>query len=421
MSCETPVVTTNIAPMNEYIRSWYNGFLFDDLDDPAEIAASIKCACECTPELRKNIGTFARQTVIERFSKDKVAELELEAMTFEPNVPTPQVPASEQIVSWLHVNQSLWNDFVMKSPDTWMYHLYEWQELLHSAWHADVYSFVIQEKDRILAMCPLTVLTPQSIMDSAFGPCGIAFHPDIDNKDKPVLFEICMDQIVKTMEHANQKHLRIPLPSLSIQSQEWNFKNLYLPYGFKDTSTQTYIISFFGKDPDDIFQGFAKNMRYDIRKAEKSGIAIRGMMDNDNIDSYYRMHMATYERTGTKPHPKAYFTKMHELLGPNHVKMFIAERDDKILAADNIAIFKNSALYWTGASTDEGMKSNANKLLQWHIIQWCIKHHINYYESGEAFPNAEKNSKLAGLTFFKKHFGGKLHPFRRAVYELGTD
>lgn len=421
MACETLVVTTNIAPMNEYIQSWHNGFLFNNPNDPGEIAASIKCACECSPKLKENIGILARQTVVKKFSKDRVTELELEAMTFEPDIPKSKVPPIKQIVSWFHVDQKLWNNFVMNSPDTWMYHLYEWQELLHSAWNANVYSFVIQKKDRILAMCPLTVLTPQSVMDSAFGPCGIAFHPGLDKVQKKDLFHLCMEQIIKTMKHANQKYLRIPLPSLSSQDQEWNFKELYLPYGFKDASTQTYIINLLDKNSDDIFQKFAKNMRYDIRKAEKSGIAIRGIMDNDDIDQYYKMHTATYERTGVKPHPKAYFIKMHEILGPNYVKMFIAERDGEILAADNIAIFKNSALYWTGASTDEGMKSNANKLLQWHTIQWCMEHAISYYESGEAFPDAKKNSKLAGLTFFKKHFGGKLYPFRRVVYELESD
>lgn len=419
MACEAVVVTSDIAPMNEYITDWYNGFLTKSLNDPKEIATKIKTACESTEELRINMGKFARQTVIDRFSKDKVAQLELEAMTFEPNVSTPQTPASEQIVSWLHVDQRLWNNFVMQSPDTWMYHLYEWQKLLQVAWGASVYSFAVQDKDKILAIFPLTVLTPQSIMDSAFGPCGIAFAPDIDKDQKKVLFDLCMKQVIKTMTHANQRILRVPLPSLSQQNQEWNFENLYIPYGFKDTSTQTYIINLENKTPDDVFNGFAKNMRYDIRKAEKSGIAIRSMMDNDDIDQYYKMHTATYERTGAKPHPKAYFKKMHEFLQPHFVEMFVAEQDGKILAADNIALFRGRALYWTGASTEEGMKSNANKLLQWHAIQWCMSNGIEYYESGEAFPDAEKGTKLAGLTFFKKHFGGKLHPFRRVIYELG--
>lgn len=421
MACEALVITTNIAPMNEYIIDWFNGFLFDDPNNPKEIATKIRSACECEKAVQQNIGNVARHTVTQQFSSKKIAEMELKAMTFEPNVQIPKAPPEQQIVPWLHVDQSLWNDFVIKSPDVWMYHLYQWQKLLQSAWHADVYSFVIQEKDKILAMFPLTVLTPRSIMDSAFGPCGIAFHPDIENKDKLVLFEICMDQVVKTMEHAKQKVLRVPLPTLSHLDQKWNFENLYIPYGFKDTSTQTYIIDFENKTPDDVFNSFAKNMRYDIRRAEKDGITIRQGNSPSDVHQYYEMHKATYERIGAKPHPVAYFRKISHLLNPDFTRMFIAELNGKIVAADNIAFFKEMALYWTGASTDEGIKSNANKLLQWHAIQWCIDQGIRFYESGKAFPDAEKGSKLAGLTFFKKHFGGELHPFRRVVYELGTD
>jgi len=84
MACEASVVTTDIGPMNEYITEWYNGYLLKDPNNPKEIANKIKAACESSNELKQNIGEFARQTVIDRFSKEKVAELELKAMTFEP-------------------------------------------------------------------------------------------------------------------------------------------------------------------------------------------------------------------------------------------------------------------------------------------------------------------------------------------------
>jgi len=314
-----------------------------------------------------------------------------------------------------------WNNFVTLSKDAWLFHTHEWQKLLKEAWPSIVYSFgIIDNHQNLVAIFPLTIITPASILDSAFGVGGIAFKSDTTCVEKYELFEICMNVIKQLMKRTSRQYFKVPLPVVSNNNIKFNFEQIYLPYGFKDVSTQTYVIDLRLENPDNIFNNFSKTVRYDIRNAIKRKIRIKEAMSIKDVDIYYKLHHETYTRTDTKPHPKAYFEKIWEYFGKNGTaKMFLAELDGKIVAADNIGIFKKKAFYWTGASSIEGLKSNANKLIQWHAIKWCIENDIDFYESGEAFPTAEKGSKLAGLTFFKKNFGGKLWPFYKVLYVLG--
>lgn len=74
LACQAVVVTSNIAPMNEYIRNGYNGVLTDHYLDPGALADSIVSAC-CDQQLRRTIRENARQSVA-RFAKEEVDRCE---------------------------------------------------------------------------------------------------------------------------------------------------------------------------------------------------------------------------------------------------------------------------------------------------------------------------------------------------------
>ena len=76
MACEAIVVTSDIAPMNEYVTDGYNGFLLQNPRDPNELANKIKQVCNMHVTRKEKIGKTARRSV-QQFSKERVAELEL--------------------------------------------------------------------------------------------------------------------------------------------------------------------------------------------------------------------------------------------------------------------------------------------------------------------------------------------------------
>jgi glycosyltransferase involved in cell wall biosynthesis len=75
LACEAVVVTSNIAPMNEFIKDGENGILVDNFEDPAHLANAIQKACT-DQELRKRLKANARKSV-EAFERNTIDHLEV--------------------------------------------------------------------------------------------------------------------------------------------------------------------------------------------------------------------------------------------------------------------------------------------------------------------------------------------------------
>lgn len=74
LACETIVVTSDIAPMNEFIKHLENGLLVKDYENPQAIAEMIKLACN-DQHIREIIKSNARKSV-KKFEKGKIDTLE---------------------------------------------------------------------------------------------------------------------------------------------------------------------------------------------------------------------------------------------------------------------------------------------------------------------------------------------------------
>lgn len=75
-ACESVIVTSDIAPMNEYLKNGENAFLVKDYQNPFEVAGVIMYAVERNA-LTNSIRKAARNTVIKLFDKDTVDETEV--------------------------------------------------------------------------------------------------------------------------------------------------------------------------------------------------------------------------------------------------------------------------------------------------------------------------------------------------------
>jgi len=74
LACSSAVVTSDIAPMNEFIEHMQNGLLVKDFENPEAIANMIQIACTNQP-IRAKIKKTARNSVL-RFEKSQIDKLE---------------------------------------------------------------------------------------------------------------------------------------------------------------------------------------------------------------------------------------------------------------------------------------------------------------------------------------------------------
>jgi hypothetical protein len=312
-----------------------------------------------------------------------------------------------------------WDAFVASCDQAWLWHFYDLQDAI-STWRGkrDM-SFAVLDGDTVLAVIPLHAIEyreakviPWAVLDSLG---GIACKNDLGEKHQRKIQEFSLGHIQKTAEQLRAVEINMLISPMAPAycGRQCPRVNPLLELGFDNVLTQTWVMDL-QKGGEAVWAGFEKRARTAIRKAEKLGVQIRmAEASQEDLDIYYRLHSETYTRTGVRPHPKAYFEAIwRDFLAKGLAYIFFAEYENKVVAAENFGVYKDAAIYWTGASSTKGLELQASSLVQWSAMKKMIADGIAWYETGEAFPNAQEG-KTKGLNDFKSSFGGELYPLYR--------
>lgn len=163
---------------------------------------------------------------------------------------------------------------------------------------------------------------------------------------------------------------------------------------------QTLILDL-SKSEKELLNSFHPKTRYNIRLAEKKGVKVEIKKD---ATVFWRLIEQTAKRDNFSSHSKDYYSKLIE---SDFVKIFAAEYQGKILAANLVVFFGDTATYLHGASADEDRNLMAPHLLQWSAIKEAKKSGCDYYDFWGVAPTNQPDHSWAGITRFKEGFGGQ--------------
>jgi len=173
------------------------------------------------------------------------------------------------------------------------------------------------------------------------------------------------------------------------------------------------IIFDLSKREDDLLKGMHSKTRYNIRLAQKRGIEIKTSfsVSDQDISTFLNLLKITSARDSFRAHPADYYRQMLKVLVSDNqsmvsdkffIRLYQAEYQGKILAANLVGFFGDTVTYLHGASSDESRQIMAPYLLQWQIILDAKKQGYHYYDFWGI------DEKLwPGVTRFKIGFGGK--------------
>jgi hypothetical protein len=139
--------------------------------------------------------------------------------------------------------------------------------------------------------------------------------------------------------------------------------------------------------------------RYNIKVAQKHNVSVRVTVSDEDFEKYLDlMFEGTAKRQGIYSHGKKYHKLLWESLKSKMAYLFVAEYENKILAADIIFKYKKAIYYAYGASALEHKEVMAPTLLLWEIAKWGKSQGIEYFDLW----GAEEGK---GFTRFKEQFG----------------
>ncbi|MBQ3885727.1 MAG: peptidoglycan bridge formation glycyltransferase FemA/FemB family protein [Ruminococcus sp.] len=171
-------------------------------------------------------------------------------------------------------------------------------------------------------------------------------------------------------------------------------------------SKYNYKLNFNGRTKDEVFAGFHKKWRYNIRVAERHGVKCR-VYGREALDDFCELVRETGERDGFCVRDKSYFEAFLDNLGDN-AKLYMTYCDGTPLSGAVYVKYGKVASYVYGASTVHMRKVMPNYLMQWTMISDSIDAGCDVYDFQGIPHYYDENHSNYGVYRFKSGFGGEV-------------
>jgi len=165
---------------------------------------------------------------------------------------------------------------------------------------------------------------------------------------------------------------------------------------------------------DEIFAGFRKVTRYEIRRAERSGISATAASTDAEIDEFLALYARLAARKAFSPEPAdTLLRQIRWLIGGSRGALLLARSEGSIVGGTVVGRSGRRCWYVWGA-TDNETHTSVGHLLQWNALLWTKAHRCTEYDFGGYTPGA-----TSGPAWFKAGFGGTVvrfvAPHRRII------
>lgn len=158
---------------------------------------------------------------------------------------------------------------------------------------------------------------------------------------------------------------------------------------------------------EELLRNMRKATRYEIKKALSLSIKIEKNGDK-NIKDFYKLQKETAKRQKFVPFSKNFLETQFDIFIKNDKAiLYTAKYQNKTLAQAFIIFYGQEAVYHYGASTEEGRKYPGAYLIQWEAIREAKKRGITRYNFWGVSPQDSNDHRFAGLSLFKRGFGGQ--------------
>lgn len=184
---------------------------------------------------------------------------------------------------------------------------------------------------------------------------------------------------------------------------------------FKQVQPKSTIIINLAKDEAGLLQNMKPKTRYNIKVAKRKNLEFIGPSSGDGAEQYfedfYILLRETAQRNSFHLHSKNYYhTQLNTI---PFIRLFLVKYQNNIIAGAMIVFFGQRATYLHGASSGQYKNLMAPYFLHWEIMKYAkVNGYIEYdlWGISSSVENSNKEDAWAGVTRFKKGFGGaELH------------
>lgn len=166
-------------------------------------------------------------------------------------------------------------------------------------------------------------------------------------------------------------------------------------------------------NPENLCRGIHHTHLRNIRRAESHHLDVRHGTEQEDIRSFYQLHLQTRRKQGVPIQPYRYFELLCERLikqGLGFVSLVYAGK--KCLAGAVFLHWQGTLTYKYGASIVDSLDCRPNHLLFWDAIQWGCLNGFSNLDFGRS------DISNTGLRVFKARWGGVETPLSYSHFPL---
>ncbi|MEK7517429.1 MAG: peptidoglycan bridge formation glycyltransferase FemA/FemB family protein [Patescibacteria group bacterium] len=306
-------------------------------------------------------------------------------------------------------NKKIWEDFMSLHPEANFLQSWYWGEF-HQALKNNIQRTGFYEGSKLVGVM-LSIVEDAKRGRYLTVPGG----PIID-WDKSDLIEAFVNEIKRIAKEQNCVFVRVR-PQL--ESNDFS-KNIFKQNGFinapmhlhAELTSQLDIT----KPEEELLKNMRKTTRYEVKKAITLGIKVTGYQlkaarhyqELSLIKEFYDLQIATARRQKFVPFSFEFLNEQFKMFSQkNKALLYRAELDNKLLAEAIIIFYGQEAVYHYGASTDEGRNYPGAYLIQWEAIKEAKIRGMTRYNFWGVSPLDKWEHRFAGISFFKRGFGGQ--------------
>jgi len=210
-----------------------------------------------------------------------------------------------------------------------------------------------------------------------------------------------------------------------VRLAESPFSESYPPESFKRFPAKYSLLDLRGFDKEKIWDGYKKNIRRDVRKAQKSGIRVRHEDSREDFHIFYQLYLASMERNrAMAKYPLKWFEAIYEMITQKGLgAILLAELDQMAIAGVVLIHSSSSTHYFHNGSQYQYLKFCPNELLVHFSLERAIEKGDSFFD----FMGSDSND--LSLLRFKEKWGSQsidiytyvkdYHPLRCKMWELG--
>jgi hypothetical protein len=266
-------------------------------------------------------------------------------------------------------DRSLWDDFVLESPDKFLFHTWDFLKIMEKHSGSRLLPFGIFKKEKLICLFPLFYFKKFGVkfLNSQPPGSGIPYagflrspeYSSFPQRQKESYMQKVADEIQNEVNKISPNIMDIRCgPGIEdIRPFQWSGYDIDVNY--------TYVIDL-TRPLETIWESFDRKCRTEIRSTEKHNKYVK---ETDDLKKFYSIMKERYtdqNLTFSKYGPE-YFHDILQAFREN-VKMYFLYNDDKIISLAMNYEFNGRLAFWKGwVNLDKTF--HGNEFLTWEFIQ----------------------------------------------------